>query len=620
MKTLLSILALLAATALPGAPEIPKLAIVGEKNCSELLHVELGNAAGFELYERDQIRPVLAELQLKPVSAAELMKRFPHVDCFAVLEPLDRTPERLIVFDARSGYRKADVVLPPALEDAVKRAAETITRTMKLSSLERVAIGISSLRDSGVPERFNRISDFAAVFEQLAIEDESIILLERSRLGYVAQEREITETAFPLAPSSKLVRMEFTPGNQPEIVHCTVRITDNTGKVLSKAEFSNVFADIPGSGGEVFRAVKGFTVQSSAPFKTEAHANRVEEAARFFAEFKNAHDPVEAESKLMAARALAPQNRDYINAEILLRFKSIDPIQDSTRRLDAWREAIDCAKRLDLAPCLEPCLSLMSRTNIIHNFQWNAVKTPDRRASLPPNEEKEAEKIAAEYRTLLDDAFRGSPQTQTFRDYTALNRLLSTIHGIYGNPALHLSQESYRKSSAVELGLLFDVIESHIKADPKIGTEGVDLNGYAFRFLSNDDRWQYHPEGFYDFIERAAQSPAATIRLAGLHWQLLKDLHEADAKGTRNFDAIARDFEERVAAFPVRNYEYPKLYQVRLKTIKPRDLESLFAKYRQRRVPAPDLRRFPGAPSSAGPSSSAPVKRAPSRPAPSTAP
>ncbi len=584
MKKFLAI-TLLAATALLGAQEIPKLAIVGGQNLADLLHAELAGSPEFELYEREQVRKVLVEHRLSALSAGALVKLFPHVDCFAVLEPLDETPTRLIVFDARSGYRKADAMLPERLEDAVKRAAETIRRTMKLASRERITIGFSSLRDSGVPVRFNKINDFAAAFEQLAGKDEAVILLERARLGYVVGERALSETAFPLAPSAKLIRLEFTPGPRPEIVHCTVRITNSEGAVLSKQEFKDVFSDLPQSSGEVFRAVKQYTVQSPAPVEVRGYSNSVEEAARFFAEFKAAGNGKDAEAKLMAARALAPQNREYINAEIFLKFGKISRIRKSPERLAAWREALDCAKRLDLAPSLPAVPS----TEIIYDYRWYELNSNEWRKSLPSGEREEAEKIASEYRTLLDEAFRKKDRPKHFSDYWALYYHMQLIQSIYGNPILHLSQESYRKSSAVEIELLFDAIETYINASPETRSQDFNLYEGVFRYLNNDNRWKFDQESFLRYIERAERSPALPLQSLAIQWRFLKELREADDDDrTEDFDGIVKNYYARCMALygkhlqPLSSPRYLKL-----KTISDRELGQLFQKHR----PPPEKKR-----------------------------
>lgn len=283
-----------------------KVALTGDRNLVDLLTAELSSDKGIALLERSEIEKLLREHKLNastltPETAA---KHFPHVDIFAVA-----TEQRLIVFNAKNGFllwsRKPD------------HPAEELRRAIsKQSEKFPLYLAVVSIRDVGVPQKSkSKIGHFISRLMEMLLENPSVQLLERSNLGLVSAERELTEKRFALTPSACLLSLEFESENRN--IKGKIILRDLHQKIIGRLENKDVFSDITSSSTEFCREI---TQLAKKQYLT-VQRNREKEAARFFEEFtvlsktQECFTP-ECRQKLEAALALAPDNPQYRYAEI----------------------------------------------------------------------------------------------------------------------------------------------------------------------------------------------------------------------------------------------------------------------------------------------------------------
>jgi len=226
-----------------GKPAATRVALIPEKpelsTTADLVLAELTDDRNFAFLERAEIEKVLQERQLTAGglvgrNLADLRQTL-HADLFAVITaaPGRNTVGGLVVYDARYGFRlvNAEVSESDAVAEIVARlqqAAETSCHPER-----QVWIAVVAVRDAGVPERFKpAMNAFAVELERRLGDIPQTVVLERDYLDHVNQERKLTGKMFELAAAARLLRMEFEPGSEPEIVNLTVRITDAGDKEL----------------------------------------------------------------------------------------------------------------------------------------------------------------------------------------------------------------------------------------------------------------------------------------------------------------------------------------------------------------------------------------------------
>jgi len=212
-----------------------KVAMLGDRNRCDILVAELSSDANIELLERTEINKILTEHQLNEhqLTAGTITRYFPHTDIFAFV-----TEERLVVFNAKNGFRLYD------------GKAENTAKVIRLS-IQKIAVkyplclSIVTVRDVGVPKRLKpKIEVTVALLEQKLMLHPEIQMLERARLGAVADERVLSDKQFTLAPSARLLTLEFAPGSEVEIIDGKVLIHNIKRKEVGRVEFSYLSKDV----------------------------------------------------------------------------------------------------------------------------------------------------------------------------------------------------------------------------------------------------------------------------------------------------------------------------------------------------------------------------------------
>jgi hypothetical protein len=387
-------------------PTAPELAPVADQ-----VLAAMSNEPGVEFLERANIEMVLNEHKLTASgltssNLAELGKLI-HADLFAIItaKPAPKGKKGaavsgLIVYDARNGFRLINVMLPE--EDAVKEIVKRLRQAQDVIRYpeKQILLSVATVRDAGVPERFKYLEAFiAADLERRLGGIPNVTVLERDYLDSVNKEREITEQMFKLAPSSRLLRLEFAPGTSPEIVNLTLRVTDAANKELFRFNLDNCLADTEATAIKTIAAVADYLKVSQPNITVSASA----EATRFFAEyqfFSRLGDYAAARRKLDAAIALAPMKLDYRFR--MMEFNMLDSRRSNREIIAAlWKNLRICQEIRQDFPA-ETCLDLY---NTVSFFIW-----PDRERLTPEDMSALAEfsnsfrpKYEEQARRLLDD-------------------------------------------------------------------------------------------------------------------------------------------------------------------------------------------------------------------------
>ena len=295
-------------------PTAPELAPVADQAL-----VAMSNDPGVEFLERTDIETILKERNLTAAGLTgtnliDLSKTI-HADIFAVItaksDKKGAAISGLIVYDARNGFRLVNATLSE--QDAVKDIVERLRRAQEILKHpeKQILLSIATVRDAGVPERFKYQQAFiAADLERRLGGIPNVIVLERDYLDSVNQERKITGQMFKLAPSARLLRLEFSPGSSPEIVNLILRVTDAADKELFRFNLDDCLTDPKATAMKTIAAIAEY-LKISLPSITVSASD---EAARFFAEyqfFSRLGDYAAARRKLDAAIALEPKKLEY---------------------------------------------------------------------------------------------------------------------------------------------------------------------------------------------------------------------------------------------------------------------------------------------------------------------
>ncbi|MFA6103887.1 MAG: hypothetical protein WCV67_12580 [Victivallaceae bacterium] len=326
MKNLLLILVMFCCMAVNAAkvaliPAAPELAPVADQALAAM-----SNDSGIEFLERAGIEAVLKERNLTAagLTGSNLvdMGKTIHADLFAVITAKPgksgAVVSGLIVYDARNGFRLVNAAV--AEQDAVKEIVERLRQAQDIIKYpeKQILLSIVTVRDAGVPEKYKYQTAFitAEIDRQLS-SIPGVVMLEREYLDSVNQERQITGQMFKLAPSARLLRLEFSPGSSPEIVNLILRTTNAADKELFRFSLDNGLADSKATATNTVTAMAEYLKVSPRQITVSAS----EEAARFFAEyqfFSRLGDYAAARRKLNAAIALEPKKLECRLAALAL--------------------------------------------------------------------------------------------------------------------------------------------------------------------------------------------------------------------------------------------------------------------------------------------------------------
>ncbi len=299
-----------------------KIALIGDSpaagKIADRVLVALSSDENIQILERTEIDKVLKEHKLtaSSLAAVKLVKLFPHVDIFAVIQD-----KRLVVFNAKNGFRLID-----ANVSKVQELAYLIRRAVKkLSTANLLYLSIVSVRNIGIPLSDKpKIKELIRIFEQELIKQSNIQMLERAHLALVDKERELTNKLYKLKSSVRLLTLECESDGETDIINIKLIIRNLANNITGTVKISGKLTKITQTATSLRE--KTLLVLSN---RQNVSAGARQEAQRFFKEyqrlvksqgsgqlgelekFRNAKD------KLFSALALAPNDKSLRYAELI---------------------------------------------------------------------------------------------------------------------------------------------------------------------------------------------------------------------------------------------------------------------------------------------------------------
>jgi hypothetical protein len=278
---------------------------------------------GIVLVERAEVERILQEQKLtrcglSGADQALAVGKLLGVDVFAALEtyPDNQQILGLVVFDASSGVRLLDAVLPSGdtahmgENVAVATQEACVKRAHANSKLRTVCV--LSVRNAEFPRSMDSFCESVGqILERGLLGSASFSVSERERLEQVNKERSLLSdnASRDLLPSLTLLELEFSRSDESNGVKVTVLLTDSTGARLGKIEAIGNFehtADLVESLLEkLTRALKASPVSGTM--------DRPREALRFRQEASLLMQQDQAAKALQpaeAACALDPEDRE----------------------------------------------------------------------------------------------------------------------------------------------------------------------------------------------------------------------------------------------------------------------------------------------------------------------
>jgi len=318
MKQRLATILLLLTAATAFTASLPRLALIGEPpELLDALTVELSSRTNLELLARAEIDLVLREHTVAADDVGQLVKLFPHTDIFALLtQAWDKKSGRMVVFNARNSFRLADVAWAGEATAATADLAQAIDSALrKMRNQTPVCFSIAAVRRVAIDIRqHSALDDWSVRFEHGLLARPEVQLLERERLGMVSEERTLTNQAFALAASGRLLTLEYETGDSAAVINLKLLCHDPGGReclrLLSRDILKNPEETITRLVNELVDGL--LAMPAIAPVAAQAQ----EEAKKLYQTYQNTGHPGEALQKIQAAVALAPDNEAYRHAEI----------------------------------------------------------------------------------------------------------------------------------------------------------------------------------------------------------------------------------------------------------------------------------------------------------------
>jgi hypothetical protein len=217
-----------------------------------LAEAKLSQQAGIELVERREVERVLQEQNLavcglSGYAQALTVGKMLGVKVFAALEifPGEKDALGLVVFDAVSGVRLADMAMPAGNSAKV---ADSVFATVIQACAKRQAgpnapqtICLLTIRNADLPRALDSLcQSVGRLIETRLVNSPGITVLERQRLEQVNQERRLPTDAVPteLMPSLTLLELEIARGTNGQGLRATAFLTGPAGAEVVKVRAS----------------------------------------------------------------------------------------------------------------------------------------------------------------------------------------------------------------------------------------------------------------------------------------------------------------------------------------------------------------------------------------------
>ncbi len=420
MKKLLATILILLTTAAAFTAPLPRLALLGEPpELLDALTAELSSQTELELLARTEIDLVLREHTLVGNDIGQLVKLFPHADIFALLtQAWDKKNGRMVVFNARNSFRLADAAWTGEATAATASLARTIDGALrKMRAPAPVCFSIAAVRRVAIDIRQeNALKDWNVRFERGLLERPEVQLLERERLGMVSEERALTNQAFALTTSSRLLTLEYETGDSAAVINLKLLCHDPGGReylrLHSRDILKNPEATITRLVNELVDGL--LAMPAAAPVAAQAQ----KEAQNIYQTYQNTVSAEEALRKIQAAVALAPDNETYRHAEISASaFKLYRPGNPEglteARKLLAMIRAFQADFPGTTLPYFSEevlrSLALLATTNA-HCLKEAQARNEDKKVIQLKQLSKDTETFYAEIRPMIRQDMRRHPQ------------------------------------------------------------------------------------------------------------------------------------------------------------------------------------------------------------------
>jgi hypothetical protein len=326
---LLAVLLLLVCPILAQAEKTRVALVSGERseriaNVLALAQAQLSTDADLELLDREQIRRVLEEKKVALSGVVDSRQALEvgqllTVDLFAAVEsqPDAEAPPAVVIFDARSGVRYGDTLLPATAAEPA-RAADAVAAAVRAATRKRVhqglhTIGLLAVRNADLPRSQDGLCETVGLLLERGLpRSPDIAVLERRRLEHVNEERSLPIASPPAGLLASLVNVELEIARAPEGqgLTATALLTE-----VGKNQPRKITVQIPEPNAPLLaEALLAKLIEALQAAPVEGAADPLIEASRFDREAGHyfSHDDfADAVRAEEASNALDPANAKY---------------------------------------------------------------------------------------------------------------------------------------------------------------------------------------------------------------------------------------------------------------------------------------------------------------------
>jgi predicted aconitase with swiveling domain len=278
-----------------------------------LVEVSLSGQPGLHLLERRAIAQLLGEQKLSmsglvDARTAIRLGKILAVDGLVTLLPGEKgqAVQAVVVFDARSGLRLADVSVSVAeAQQAVQTiVAAVLPAVKKLNSVSTAGghtVGVMPVNNADLPRTALPVCQgVRRLVEQALTNTQGLAVVERQQLDHVNRERAISTMAGEnrLLSSLALLEVELSRGKAGKGCRFTVVLSDVKGTILEKAEGEAAL-----DAAEISRCVMGRAAEWLQVALPTTGADRQLESRRFAREAEFLYQVPDHEAAVAAAEA-----------------------------------------------------------------------------------------------------------------------------------------------------------------------------------------------------------------------------------------------------------------------------------------------------------------------------
>lgn len=382
-----------------------KIAIIGDSleanQVADVALIELATSDSVAVLERTEIEKILKEQKL---SASTLtadnfaqLSKISHVDVFAIINSAKQDKKTvlssLLVFDAKTGFKLLDIRLNGSLDKNAKTVTEAVSSALKqMHDKQKITyVAVLSVRNGGVPSKYKyQLENIAEEVQRRLVAAPDVAVLERSRLGLVNKERKLSDTQYQLRPSVYLLDFEFIQGRSESEVNLNLHLTSANGKKFKSYEYKNCLKHKAHTIDMVIERLAKWLRKNLSM----GVVSSTEEAKRYFHEAKML-PIIERAQKVQAAIALNPDNPEYLNQMLEIKFRThMSKPQSFEANLKLAHEMLRESK--EIRTRFPRFIYIFGRNGAALLPLWSYWR--QHRSSMSSQVEQELQQLAKEYR------------------------------------------------------------------------------------------------------------------------------------------------------------------------------------------------------------------------------